>query len=67
MHLIPPLGESPMGLFIEVVRGPGNNIQTAPLTTPFTLSVQPQGYHSHFTPLTTLHDVYYMVACVPSS
>jgi hypothetical protein len=39
MHLIPPPGESLGGLFIGVVRGFGNNVQTAPLTTPFTLSV----------------------------
>jgi hypothetical protein len=31
-----PLGESLGGLFIGVVRGSGNNVRTAPLTTPFT-------------------------------
>jgi hypothetical protein len=34
------LGESPRGLFIGEVRGSGNNVQTAPLTAPFTLSVK---------------------------
>jgi hypothetical protein len=32
------VGESPSGLFIGVVRGSSNNVQTAPLTTPSTLS-----------------------------
>jgi hypothetical protein len=30
-----PLGESPGGLFIGVVRGSSNNVEMAPLTTPF--------------------------------
>jgi hypothetical protein len=64
--LIYSLGESTGGLFIGVVRGSGNNVQMTLLTTPFTLSVQSQGYHSHFTPLTTLHEAYYMVTHVPS-
>jgi hypothetical protein len=33
-----PLAESLGGLFIGEVRGFGNNVRTAPLTTPFTLS-----------------------------
>jgi hypothetical protein len=38
-----------------VVRKSGNNVQMTPLTTPFTLSIQSQGYQSHFSPLTILH------------
>jgi hypothetical protein len=34
-----PLGESLGSLLIGVVRGFGNNVQTAPLTIPFTLSI----------------------------
>jgi hypothetical protein len=30
MHLVPSLRESPGGLFIEVVRGSNNNVQTSP-------------------------------------
>jgi hypothetical protein len=55
-----------MGLFIGVVSGSGNNVQTTLLTTLFTLSVPSQGYHSHFTHLTTLHGAYYMVTRIPS-
>jgi hypothetical protein len=44
----------PRGLFIGAVRGVGNNVRTAPLTTPFTLSTQSQGYYRHFLPLSTL-------------
>jgi hypothetical protein len=58
--------ESPGGLFIGAVRGSGNNVHMTPITIPFTLSVQSQGYHNHFTPLTTLHVAYYMATCVPS-
>jgi hypothetical protein len=35
-----PLGESPGGLFIGVVRGSGNNVRTPPLTTSFMQRVQ---------------------------
>jgi hypothetical protein len=48
-----------------VVRGSGNNVRTAPLTTPFTQSVQSQGHYSHFTLPTTLHRAYHMATCVP--
>jgi hypothetical protein len=34
-----PWGDPQGSLFIGVIRGVGNNIQTAPLTVPFTLSV----------------------------
>jgi hypothetical protein len=61
-----PVGESPGGLFIWVVRGFGNNVRTTPLTTPFPLSVQSHEHYSHFTLLTTLHRAYYMVTCVSS-
>jgi hypothetical protein len=30
MHLFPPMGESPGGLFIGVVRRSGSNVQTPP-------------------------------------
>jgi hypothetical protein len=65
MHWIPPLGESPGDPFIRVVRESGKNIRTAPLTTPFTHSVQSQGHYSHFTLLTTLHRTYHMATHVP--
>jgi hypothetical protein len=67
MHWIPPLGESTGGLFIGVVRGSGNSVQTGPLTTPFTQIVQSRGQYSHFTLLTTLHGAYHMMTCIPSS
>jgi hypothetical protein len=35
-----------------------------PLTAPFTLSSQSQGYYSHFTYLTTLYRTYYKVTRV---
>jgi hypothetical protein len=43
------------GVNSAVVRKSGNNVQMTPLTTPFTLSIQSQGYQSHFSPLTILH------------
>jgi hypothetical protein len=46
MHYDPSLGESPGGLFIGIVRGCGNNVQTAYLTALFTPSAQSHEYYS---------------------
>jgi hypothetical protein len=66
MHWIPPLGEFLGGLFIGTVRGSSDNVQTAPLTTPFTLSVQSRGHYNHFALSSTLHQAYQMVTHVLS-
>jgi hypothetical protein len=63
---VPP-GNLQRGLFIVMVRGFGNNIQTPPppLTTPSTQSVQSWGYYSHFTLKTTLHGTYLVATRIP--
>jgi hypothetical protein len=65
MHLISH-GGIPRGLFIGAVREFDSNVQTAPLTAPFKLSIQSQGHYSHFTLLSILHGAYQMVTHVLS-
>jgi hypothetical protein len=50
MHYIPPLGESPGGLFIGAVRGSSNNVQTAPPNCPvYTVDIVIEALQSPYT------------------